>query len=101
MPGPPLHGWLDCLAWPAEGDLLGLSQVGDFWQWNLHAGLLDPDAGVSGHRDDPAVVPRGDTADPGGVGVPPDCPLTCGRKGPPLPGKMTPLHFDHFNHQGA
>jgi len=20
---------------------------------------------------------------------------------PPLPGKMTPLHFDHFNHQGA
>jgi len=21
--------------------------------------------------------------------------------GPPLPGKMTPLHFDYFNHQGA
>ena len=20
---------------------------------------------------------------------------------PPLPGKMTPLHSDHFNHQGA
>jgi hypothetical protein len=20
---------------------------------------------------------------------------------PPLPGKMTPLHPDHFNHQGA
>ena len=20
---------------------------------------------------------------------------------PPMPGKMTPLHSDHFNHQGA
>lgn len=24
-----------------------------------------------------------------------------GRAFPPLPGKMTPLHSDHFNHQGA
>ncbi|MFM9101378.1 MAG: hypothetical protein ACKOPS_08590, partial [Cyanobium sp.] len=23
------------------------------------------------------------------------------RPSPPLPGKMTPLHPDHFNHQGA
>jgi hypothetical protein len=23
------------------------------------------------------------------------------RLSPPLPGKMTPLHSDHFHHQGA
>ena len=27
--------------------------------------------------------------------------MTFGNPFPPLPGKMTPLHSDHFNHQGA